>query len=297
MKLRVFLVGIAHAFLSITASAQVRTGTIDVGDARLRYELSGQGQTVVFVHGWANTLAIWDDQVPAFNRRYQVLRYDRRGFGRSSGYADVSADPDDLRILLDSMGIASAYVIGLSAGSDVATRFAFAFPLRTLALVRLSGPPPVGMPGALSRGGENRRAMADILRTHGKDSLHKLVLSRVGYVPPDETPAERQRRLDRQKRGWDYSGRDLLEPKPQSGRVPAVPWERIRELTAPTLLVNGDHDGPQPLMASDSLARYLPNARRILIPRAGHAANLSQPEQFNQIVMGFFATLEPRTRQ
>lgn len=279
------------AVSSMPVSAQVRLGMMNVGDATLRYELSGRGETVVFVHGWANTLEIWDDQVPTFRQRYQVLRYDRRGFGRSTGHADVSADPEDLRILLDSLGIASVHVIGLSAGSDVATRFAFRFPQRTLALVRLSGPPPRGMPGAPERDTANRAVMAEILRVHGFDSLHKFVVARVGYVPPDETDGERRRRLERQAKGWDYTGRDLLDPRPQSGRIPAVAWERITELTVPTLLVNGAHDGGRALMAADSLATYLPNATKVVISRAGHAANLSQPSVFNTAVMEFLAKI------
>jgi pimeloyl-ACP methyl ester carboxylesterase len=210
MIIRGFVALASIAILGSSAVAQVKTGMINVGDATLRYELSGRGQTVVFVHGWANTLAIWDDQVPAFNTRYQVLRYDRRGFGRATGDADVSADPDDLRILLDSLGIASVYVVGLSAGSEVATRFAFAYPRRTLALVRLSGPPPQGMRGA--RPAENREVLAEIVRNYGIDSLHKFILSRPGFLPPaDETDAERTRRVARQQQPWDYSGRDLLD--------------------------------------------------------------------------------------
>jgi pimeloyl-ACP methyl ester carboxylesterase len=275
------------ALLSTSAAGQARTGLINVGDAEIRYELSGRGATVVFVHGWANTLAIWDNQVSAFSQRYQVLRYDRRGFGKSTGFADVSADPDDLRIMLDSLGIASAYVVGLSAGSDVATRFAFKYPQRTLALVRLSGPPPAGMPGA-PRGEANRQRLVAIARTYGMDSLGKFVYSQLAYVPPEETEAERQRRLEMQSKRWaQYSGRDLLDPRPQSGRVPAVQWKQIPALTVPTLLVNGEHDLPTQRMTADSLARYLPNAKKVVISRAGHAANLSQPTQFNDAVLEF----------
>jgi 3-oxoadipate enol-lactonase len=292
MRIRASVALVCIAILGSSASAQVKTGMVNVGDATLRYELTGRGQTVVFVHGWANTLAIWDDQVPAFNTQYQVVRYDRRGFGRATGDADVSADPDDLRILLDSLGIATAYVVGLSAGSEVATRFAFAYPQRTLALVRLSGPPPQGMPGAMAP--EGRADLAAILRTYGKDSLHKFILSRPGFVPPpDETEAERQHR-ERRLRTWDYSGRDLLDPKPQSGRVPAVPWQRIRELTVPTLLINGANDNPRAMVTADTLSRYLPNVRKVVIPRGGHAPNLSHPEQFNSAVLAFLQSVGKR---
>jgi pimeloyl-ACP methyl ester carboxylesterase len=283
------------AFLSASAAGQARTGIINVGDASIHFELSGRGETVVFIHGWANTLAIWDDQTPEFSQRYQVLRYDRRGFGKSTGFADVSADPDDLRILLDSLAIASAYVVGLSAGSDVATRFAFTYPGRTLALVRLSGPPPAGMPGAPTSE-QNRQRLVEIARTHGMDSLGKFVYSQLAYVPPDETDAERTRRLDQHSRRWaQYSGRDLLDPRPQSGRVPAVQWNQIPRLMLPVLLVNGDHDLRVQLMTADSLARYLPNAKKVVIPGAGHAANLSQPTQFNSAVLTFLREF-PRGR-
>jgi pimeloyl-ACP methyl ester carboxylesterase len=126
------------------------------------------------------------------------------------------------------------------------------------------------------------------------DSLHKFVLAQPGFVPPDETQAERSKRLEWQAKEWDYSGRDLLDPRPQSGRVPAVPWERIRELAVPTLLVNGAHDGARQLMVADSLAKYLPNVRRVVIQRAGHAANLSQPAHFNNALLEFFESVSKR---
>src|SRR5688572_20281933 len=75
---------------------------IDVGDATLRYDVAGTGQAIVFLHGWAQDLGIWDDQVRAFAPRYRVVRFDRRGYGKSTGFADPSADPADVRSLLDS---------------------------------------------------------------------------------------------------------------------------------------------------------------------------------------------------
>lgn len=276
------------------AGAQTRVASMNVGDASINYEISGQGKTVVFVNGWANTLSIWNDQVPAFSQRYRVLRYDRRGFGKSTGFADISADPDDLRILLDSLGIASAYVVGLSGGSDVATRFAFAFPNRIDALVRLSGPPPEGFPVA-PVGPQLRENVAQIAREYGMDSLGKFVYSVLVWRPPDQTDDEEQRRVAEFWKNWaEYSGRDLLDPRPQSGRVPPAKWERIHTLTVPTLIVNGDHDLPLQLVVADSLAVRIRGARKVVITRAGHAAHRYQPDQFNKAVLDFFASLSRR---
>jgi pimeloyl-ACP methyl ester carboxylesterase len=272
---------------------QTRAGTVNVGDAEINYEITGQGKTVVFIHGWANTLAIWDNQVPFFSQRFQVLRYDRRGFGKSTGFADVSADPDDLRILLDRLGIASAYVVGLSAGSNVATRFAFAFPKRIDALVRVSGPPPEGLtiPGA----GEGRANLVEIARKYGMDSLGKYVHAVLAFYPPGQSEAEARRQREASQKRWaEYSGRDLLDPRPESGRVPPARWDRIHTLSVPTLLVNGDHDRPIQLMVADSLARRLPNARKVVITDAGHGAHLNQPEQFSKALMAFFKEVDGR---
>lgn len=276
------------------AGAQSRTGAVNVGDASINYELTGQGKTVVFIHGWANTMGIWDGQVPVFSQRFRVLRYDRRGFGKSTGFADISADPDDLRILLDSLGIASAYVVGLSAGSDVATRFAFAFPNRIDALVRLSGGPPEGLTIA-PVGPQLRGKYAQIAREHGMDSLGKFVYSALTWRPPGRTDEEELQRVAEFWKNWAaYSGRDLLDPRPQSGRVPPARWERIHTLTVPTLLVNGDHDLPMQLAVADSLARRIPRAQKVVIVNAAHAAHRYQPDQFNTAVLDFFASLSSR---
>ena len=89
----------------------------EVNGTRLYYEMSGSGDPIVLIHGFTFDVRMWDDQVQAFSQQYQVIRYDVRGFGRSAlpteqAYARV----DDLKALLDHLGIAGAYLLGLSMG-------------------------------------------------------------------------------------------------------------------------------------------------------------------------------------
>ena len=110
----------AAAFAAAGATARAQSGMVNADDAMINYEVSGRDgrePVVVFIHGWAQDLTIWDEQVAALSPAYRVVRFDRRGHGKSTGHADPSADPDDLRILLDSPKISSAYVLGLSAGA------------------------------------------------------------------------------------------------------------------------------------------------------------------------------------
>ena len=108
------------ALAAVPLSAQ--SGTLDVGDATIRYEVTGLGSPLVLIHGWAQDLSIWDREVPVFAREYRVIRYDRRGYGRSTGHADPSADPADLRGLLRHLNIRSAPVRGLTTGAARAPR-------------------------------------------------------------------------------------------------------------------------------------------------------------------------------
>lgn len=280
------------AVLTITlySTAFSQTRTVNVGDAMINYEITGAGKTVVFIHGWAQSLRTWDELVPVFNKHYRVLRFDRRGFGKSTGFADPSADPDDLRILLDSLGIQSAYIVGLSAGANAAIRFAAAFPNRTGALVFYGGGRPQGFPIAPDQ--PPQASWAQIARDYGMDSLGKFIYASPLAWHSPATPEQERSNQQRFNARWaEYSGRDLLDPHPQSGRVPPARWDRIETLTMPTLIVNGDHDLPLQLVVADSLARRLPNARKVLIVNGGHGAHIMQPEQFNRALLDFFASL------
>jgi 3-oxoadipate enol-lactonase len=269
----------------VTADAQPRM--LNVGDATIRYDVNGTGHPIVFIHGWAQNLEIWDEQVAAFSPRYRVIRFDRRGFGQSTGNADVSADADDVRILLDSLGIRTAHLVGLSAGARVALRFAAAFPDRVGGLVLYGAPPGPDFPGDPPGRGQ-QQLMPAIMRQHGIDSVRKAILAApIAWIPPGrpELVARLQASLAQ------YTGRDLLNPQPQSGRVPEVRWDQTQNVRAATLIVHGDHEVPRNIAFADSMLRRMPNARRVVIKDGGHGAHFAQPEQFNAALWQFFTSL------
>ncbi|MFL5481268.1 MAG: alpha/beta fold hydrolase [Gemmatimonadaceae bacterium] len=266
--------------------------TLNVGDALINYDVSGNGPAVVFIHGWTHNLSVWDDQVAALKSRYRVVRFDSRGFGRSTGYADASADPQDLLTLLEALHIPRAYIVGHSRGGDVALRFAAAYPQRVKGLV---------LYGAFSKGfpapAEFRQLLAslpNVARTSGLDSVGKLVLaSPLGWVPPGRNDlVERYRHL------WaSYSGKDLLDPHPESLRVPAATTAQIEALQIPTLVIVGDHEASFIAAADDSLARWIPGAKKVVISNAGHGAHFAQPASFNSALMDFFFDVERTKRK
>src|SRR5712692_9056922 len=118
-----------------------------VNGTRLYYQDEGTGHPLVLIHGWPMSARMWDDQARVLKERYRVIRYDRRGFGRSPAepWNEGSSEHDvaDLTALLDHLHVTTAYVLGQSAGGSVAIGFALEHPERVDALI-LHGAVPGG---------------------------------------------------------------------------------------------------------------------------------------------------------
>jgi pimeloyl-ACP methyl ester carboxylesterase len=224
--------------------------------------------------------------VPEFSRHYRVIRYDRRGYGKSTGDADYSADPQDLRILLDSLGIRSAILLGLSTGARAAVNFAVAYPDRVKALVIYGLAPIPGFTPA-PQGPTPVMVFREIAQEYGLDSAGKaLRASPLAWMPPGRP--ELRENLEAQ---WArYSGKDLLHPQPESGRVPHATLDQVAGIRVATLVINGDHDLPLFIAVGDTLVRRISGAHRVIIKDGGHGAHFAQPTAFNAAVLRFLGT-------
>ena len=280
------IVVVVLAAMSFVATGHAQTRSVNVGDAVINYDITGQGEPLVLIHGWAQDLTIWDGQVPEFARHYRVLRYDRRGYGKSTGYSDATADPEDLRILLDSLGIRSPLVLGLSSGAKAAINFAVTFPDRVKALV-IYGLAPIPGFTPMPEGPTPVMVFRDIAQKYGLDSAGRALMAhQLSWVPPGRDDLR-----DLLKALWShYSGRDLLDPKPESGRVPYATLDQVARIQVPTLVISGDHDLPLFIQMGDTLVRRITGAKRVMITNGGHGAHFAQPAQFNAAVLQFLAT-------
>jgi pimeloyl-ACP methyl ester carboxylesterase len=162
--------------LCLASTVRGQNRTVNVGDAVINYEVTGQGEPLVLIHGWSQDLLIWDGQVAEFSRHYRVIRYDRRGNGKSTGNSDYSADPQDLRILLDSLGIRSASLLGLSSGARTVVNFAVAFSDRVKALV-IYGLAPIPGFTPMPEGPTPVAVFREIAQKYGLDSAGKALPS------------------------------------------------------------------------------------------------------------------------
>ena len=249
---------------------------------RLRYRDDGAGRVVVFVHGWTLDLDIWEPQMP-LTAELRVVRYDRRGFGLSSGRPSLSADVDDLRNLLDSLGLVSPLLVGMSQGARVVLEFAARHPGVARGLV-LDGPPPLAAAGG-PREDASDLPMAQFRQTVARDGLE--VFRRQWSEHPltqlvtgdSRAHALLARILAR------YPGHDLIDG--QDYVDDALDAASLAQVRMPSLIINGVRDTESRRRAGLALRTALPAADHVFIQQAAHLPNLDAPHTYNQLMYEF----------
>src|ERR1700676_4716560 len=102
---------------------------VEVDGSRLYYEECGTGQkAVLLLHDGVVNSAVWDDVWPTFCKQFHVIRYDRRGYGRSPATTKPYFEADDVAAVLHDRKVSQAAVVGSSHGGNIAMSFAQRYP-------------------------------------------------------------------------------------------------------------------------------------------------------------------------
>ncbi len=252
------------------------------GEVRLRFRDEGDGMPVVFIHGWTVDLDIWNPQAAELAGAMRVIRLDRRGFGFSQGTPSVASDIDDLRRLLDQLGIPRASLVGTSQGARVALAFAMREPDRVAGLV-LDGPPDeIGEQDAAGEGDFSVEEFRRLVRDEGVDAFRRAWRSHP--LMKLQTSDAAAHALVEGMLGR-YPARDLIEPR--SSPVQPVGAPSLERFRKPVLIVNGQFDTRARLQAGEQLQQSLPLAERVLVSDAGHLPNLDNPVAYNAAIQSF----------
>jgi 3-oxoadipate enol-lactonase len=249
-----------------------------VPGGELYYEAESDGVAVVLVHGLALDARMWDDQVSALTDVARVVRYDVRGFGRSTRDADTSySHADDLWRLLDHLEIDEAVLVGLSMGGRIVVEATLAAPERVRALVLLDAVLD-GVPWDpdSERG---LQAIGDGLRSDGLDAAKAAWLRHDLFAPAQRAP-DVARRLAEMV--GDYSGVNWTSADPHAPRPNSI--ELMTTIAAPTTVVIAELDVPCFHEMSDILANRIANARKVTVPGVGHMVNMEAPEVVNALL-------------
>ena len=259
---------------------KIKANGIDVN-----YEIEGEGPVVTFSHSLACNLSMWDEQVRALRSRYRVLRYDTRGHGQTSapaGAYTLDQLAEDLKGLLDGLGIRETHFVGLSMGGMIGQVFALKHPamIQSLALCDTTSRHP---PGAAA-------IWEDRIKTVGPMAVP--TLERWFTAP------FRARRKDLMERVGV-----MIRATPAAGYIGcchALPkisvTEKLRDVRCPALVIVGEEDPGTPVEMAREIHAALPAAELAVLCRASHLSNLEQPEEFNRVLGGFLDKLSGRSK-
>ena len=109
---------------------QVRSGYVKTSAGRIYYDVAGSGPDLVLLHDGLVHSVGWDAQVHEFALTHRVIRFDRRGYGRSDTPTERYSPSADAKLVLDELKVESAVIVGASAGGALAVEVALAFPER-----------------------------------------------------------------------------------------------------------------------------------------------------------------------
>lgn len=266
------------------------SGFIEVPGGRLYYEAEGDGSPVTLIHAGVAHLRMWDAQVEAWRDRHRVIRYDTRGFGRTVAEDVPYSNRDDLRAVLDALGVEKTHLLGLSRGAMIALDFIVESPERVRSLVWVAG----GIRGF---------DVDDPRLTETRDELERLEEARdwerlveletqVWTDGPGQPPDRVEPELRRQMIAWNMENY-LADQQANQAIPPELPAaERLHEIDVPVLAMWGTLDELRVLRSGEKLAGEVRGARSHAFEGVAHMVNLERPEEFNRLVGGFLADVE-----
>jgi pimeloyl-ACP methyl ester carboxylesterase len=266
---------------SVSRASAVKTGIVEANGAKLYYETQGEGPALVFIHGGGYDRRMWDDQVEVFAKQFKVIRYDVRGYGKSSMPTRPYSDVEDLHQLLNAIKVKKAHLIGLCMGSRIAIEFSIAHP-ETVETLMASSPSLIGFPFS-------QEVMQGIMMT--TFSIQKDDGTPAGEVwlkDPFNGPAMENPEVARKLRpiAVENSRSWLVNPL---FHVPLFPLaiQRLSEIRVPTLVIVGERDLPDIHKIGQMLETSVAGAKKATIAGAGHMVNVEKPQEFNKAVMDF----------
>lgn len=262
----------------------IHSDFVSVPDGQIYYESAGEGPPVVLLHGFSLDTRMWDAQMAALTQAYTVIRYDRRGFGRSALPVAPYSHAADLHTLLAHLQIPKVALIGLSRGGSVSLDFALTHPTQVTKLVLVDS-----VLGGYRWSDEYRaldKMVWETARTQGVAAGKVAWVAHPIFAPALTQPAvaESFRAMVNDYTGWHFLNRDLDQ------RLDPPAAQRLSEIHCPTLVVVGELDLPDFQQIADLLHTGIPGAQKVVLPGVGHLASMEAAAQFTELLCTFLSS-------
>ncbi len=262
---------------------------VEAGDLSICCELIGEGYPIVLIQGLAANMDWWDpDLLSALSERYQVLTFDHRGAGRTvtpeHGRWTCETFADDTAALMEAMGLECANVLGASMGGMIAQELVIKYPQKVNKLVLTST--FCGGTRSVYASREVFDKMAD--STGGAEKALQRTIELM-FTP--DTITEEPEVIEGFKAAWmkaPTSNHNAVRQYMAAATIDS--YERLPEITAPTLVVMGTADILIPPENSRIIAERIPGAKLIEYEGFGHSFISRMPEYFINDLLEFLAS-------
>jgi 3-oxoadipate enol-lactonase len=256
---------------------------ITVNGISVHYTLEGPASAPIITmsNSLASNLSMWDPQMSVLTSRYRVLRYDTRGHGSTdapAGPYSLDELTEDVRALLQALGITRTHFIGLSMGGMIGQIMALKYPQMLQSLVLCD---------TMSRVPTEAKPLWE-------DRIH--VAEAQGMEPLVESTLARWFTEPFRQKGSPVLDqvRAMIRTTPASGyagcchAIAALNLtDQLKAITLPTLIIVGEDDPGTPVAASRVIHEQIQGSELVILKSAAHLSNLEQPEAFNQALMAF----------
>jgi 3-oxoadipate enol-lactonase len=242
------------------------------------YRRAGKGPPLILIHALGLDHSLWDEQMPPMASAFEVIAYDVRGHGRTdvpNGPYTMADFAEDLEGLLDSLGIASAHLCGISMGGMIAQEFALGNPDRVRSLTLADTTSEYNQ--------EARRQFAERARVAEERGMAAL-------APPTTerwfTPEFRSQHPEAVARIMDrFVACPPIGYAASCRAISRIDFtERLVTIRVPTLVLVGARDTSTTPEMALKIHEYIPGSRYVELADAAHLTNVARPKEFSELV-------------
>jgi len=251
-----------------------------VNDIEIYYEIIGEGEPLLLVHGLGSSTRDWEASVPIFSKDYQVITVDIRGHGKTDkpkGPYSIKNFAKDIADILMSLGFNSVNVLGISLGGMIVIQLTIDYPelIKTLAVVN-SAPTS----GDLSLFEKVINDRIEIIKAKGMRGIGEAIAP-VLFIKPEQEEL-RNKFVER----WAENNPEAYISALKSIKAWSVSDDQLHTIKCPTLILASDQDY-SPVSVKKELVKKIQNSHLVIINDARHALPIEKPEEFNAAVMEF----------
>jgi len=221
-------------------------------------EIYGSGEPLLLIHGNGGSINAFSNNIPYFAKKYTVIAVDSRSQGKSTDTNDslsFEMMADDFSVLLDTLHIKSAYVVGWSDGGINALLLAMRHPGKVRKLA--------------STGANLWPDSTALIPSLWKEMNDQYTAS-----------SNKNFATSKEKNDWKLFMLDFVQPH--------IPLQALQQIKCPSLIIGGDKD-LIPVVHTTLIAQNIPHAVLWIVPNSGHATLIEHKDEFNKRVDEFFS--------